>query len=129
MAGPEHDEHDALMASLRRRRVATRVVIGLLLVGTVAAVWWNFLRRPSPQQVCAHLDEVRRIPPTVDYRLWIGPISVAGVQSPNAGSFVEQCEWYYGVRRDKGGFFDYGQRARCAMRMTRGDGIVRCDPV
>src|SRR5688500_10003651 len=104
-----------------RRRGATRIVVGLVVVGVIAVGWgtWRmFFWAPSPETLCDHHQENGDMP-----RM---PEAIVGSRTPppRSGTAREVCEWYYTAMRESLGRWDYGRLGRCVMRSEHPSGIT-----
>jgi hypothetical protein len=121
------DSERLLMASLARRRIAFWIACAVGLTAATGAGWYQFLRRPSPDTVCAHLDELLDQPEAHLLLTWLDVPNLYGEAAPAASSWREHCVWYYATRRDNMSYWKYAERARCAMGITEPAGIIRCE--
>jgi hypothetical protein len=121
------ESEQSMMASLARRRLAFRMTSALAVTAAVGAGWYLFLRRPSPETVCAHLDDLRDDPEGAILRQWLDFNALYGEEQPPVDSWREHCVWYYTTRRNHESFWEYAKRARCAAGIAEPAHIMRCE--
>jgi hypothetical protein len=127
MAEPVEDPDEArLTAGVARRRWGFRVVLSGAIAAAFMVGWYFFLRQPSPEVVCANLNELRRMPEGGLVRQWLEVTALHDQRTPESDTWHDHCLWFFRTMRDHESMWQYGPKARCAADISQPGDITHC---
>ena len=117
-----------LITGYRRRKTIGTVLAIVVLVSTLATVWYFFVRAPSPKSVCDHMHALQRQFPQHGDRMRgaVSSLAVRDAPNPVHHSADQQCTWYFTTEQKQRSFFDYGKLARCVTFADTPQALYPC---